>query len=440
MKYAKFFELAKEAGIQDAELYIHKSYSLSISLFHGEVDNYSANNGFTVSARGLVNGKFGAATCDVWNQDKANYLISEIVKNANVNENDDPAFIFEGSKKYKKVSTFNKDLALISIDTKLEKLHELETSIKEFDERIVEVAGAEYNEVIEETILMNSKGLKLNQKSNYFVVVGQAVAKEGEQVKSGYDLLLENDFSKLNVKELAAKIGKGVIEQLGGEPCESNTYKAVLSQDVVSALLSVYIGSADAEEVQKRSSLFIGKLNEKVASSKVIIEDRPLDKTLFARPFDDEGVATYNKAIVKNGKLQGYLYNLTTAAKDGVETTGNASRGGGKMHVSPFYLVLKPGKKSQEELFQEVGNGVYITDVSGLHAGMNPQSGNFSLQSTGFLIKNGKKDRGLDIITVSGNLMDIFKDIIEVGNDSKVFASGASVPSVLIKKIAVSGK
>ena len=100
---------------------------------------------------------------------------------------------------------------------------------------------------------------------------------------------------------------------------------------------------------------------------------------------------------------------------------------------------MKPGKKSQEELFQEVGNGVYITDVSGLHAGLNPRSGNFSLQSTGFLIKDGKKDRGLDIITVSGNLVSLFKDIQLVGNDSKEFI-GCKVPSVVVKTLGVSGK
>lgn len=440
MKYEKFFELAKQAGIQDAELYIRKSYSLSFSLFHGEVDNYSSNNGFSVAARGLVNGKFGSASCDVWTEEKAKYLVKEIVSNAKINENEDPAFIFEGSPKYKKVNTFNKELTNVSIDVKLEKLHELEKAIKEYDEKITEVAGVEYNEISENVILMNSKGLKLNQKSNYYVYIGQAVAKLGEQVKSGYDLYLDNDYSKFDVKKLAEKVGKAVVSQLGGEACESATYKAVLSPDVVSAFMNFYIGSADAEEVQKKSSLFIGKLNEKVASSKVTIEDRPLDKTLFARNFDDEGVATYNKPIIKGGKLMTYLYNLTTAAKDGVQTTGNAARGGGKMSISPFYLAFKPGKKTQEQLFEEVGNGVYITDVSGLHAGMNPQSGNFSLQSTGFLIKDGKKDRGLDIITVSGNLMDVFKDIIEVGNDVKVFTSGCSCPSVMIKKIAVSGK
>ena len=86
MKYDKFFLLAKEAGIEEAELYIGTSRSLSISLFHGEVDNYSDNVGYVILARGLVNGKFGAATCDVWNAEKAQYLVNEIVANAKVIE------------------------------------------------------------------------------------------------------------------------------------------------------------------------------------------------------------------------------------------------------------------------------------------------------------------------------------------------------------------
>ena len=440
MRYDKFFALAKEAGIEEAELYIGESFSLSFSLFHSEVDNYSSNKSMTILARGIVNGKFGTATCDSWSNEHAKYLVNEIVANAKVIENEDPAFIFEGSPKYKKISTFNKDLQNVSIDEKMKKLYELEAAIKNGDPRIIEVGGVEYSESAESVTIMNSKGLKLVQKSNYFVYIGQAVAKEGDQVKSGYELFLDNDFSKFDVKKLAKEAVENTVSQLGGEACESNTYQAVLSPDVVKSLLSFYVGNADAEEVQKHSSLFIGKLGQKVASSKITVEDKPLQRNVFTRWFDDEGVATYNKAIIKNGVLQTYLYNLTTAAKDGVQSTGNASRGGSKMGISTFFLQLKPGKKSQEELFQQVGNGVYITDVSGLHAGLNPQSGNFSLQSTGFLIKDGKKDKGLDVITVSGNLVELFKDVLEVGNDERVFPSGVACSSVLIKKIVVSGK
>ena len=368
MKYDKFFELAKQAGVEEAELYIGESFSLSFSLFHSEVDNYSSNKSMTILARGIVNGKFGTANCDSWSGERAKYLVDEIVANAKVIENEDPAFIFEGSPKYKKINTFNKELGGISIDTKMKKLHELEEKIKKGDARVIEVGGVEYSESAESVTILNSKGLKLSHKSNYFVYFGQAVAKEGAQVKSGYELFLGNDFNEFDVDKLAKEVVETTVRQLGGEPCESATYKTVLSPDVVKSFLGAYVGNADAEEVQKRSSLFIGKLNQKIASRKITIEDKPLQRNIFARWFDDEGVATYNKPIIKNGVLQTYLYNLTTAAKEGVQSTGNASRGGSKMGISTFFLSLKPGKKSQEQLFEEVQDGVYITEVSGLHA------------------------------------------------------------------------
>ena len=240
---------------------------------------------------------------------------------------------------------------------------------------------------------MNSYGLNLKQKFNYFYIYGAVLAKQGEQVKSGYDFTFGNDFRIVNVDELAERIVKKTVAKLGGEPCESKVYKAILAPRVISSFMNVYMDHADAENVQKNSSLFIGKIGEKVASSKVTIEDRPHEKgSLNAKSFDDEGVATYNKFLIKKGKLQGYMYNLTTAAKDGVESTGNAVRGGSKMSVAPINLVLKPGKKLFDELVKEVGDGVYITEVQGMHAGMNSQSGKFSLQSTGFLIKDGKID------------------------------------------------
>ncbi|MBE6141246.1 MAG: TldD/PmbA family protein [Erysipelotrichaceae bacterium] len=438
MKYDYFFKLAKEKGIEECELKIYETYSLSFSLFHSEMDDYQVNDGYSIIARGLINGKFGSASCDVWNKDKAEFLVSEIVKNASVIEDDDPMFIYKGDAKYKKINTYNKELMDIPANKKIEKLYELEKLIKE-GEKITEVAGVSYSETRTTSTLLNSHGLKLSQKNNYFFIMGEAVAKEGDQVKTGYDFLFSNDFNQVNPKELADKIIEETTSQLGGEPCASGDYQVVLDNSCVASLLGAYLSSVDAEEVQKHTSLFEGKLNTKIASNKLTIEDRPLQKTLFGRGFDDEGVATYNKPIIKNGVLMTYLYNLTTAAKDGVKSTGNGF-GGAKIGTSPVFVYMKPGKKSLEELFQEVNNGVYITDIQGLHAGLDPQTGNFSLQSTGFLIKDGKKDRPLDIITVSGNLMKLFNDIKTIGNDSKTFISAVSCPSIVIKKLSIGGK
>ena len=178
-KYDKFFALAKEAGLEQAELFISESRELSISLFHGEVDEYKDNNGYSIIARGILNGKCGAASADVWNKDKAAWLIKEIVANAKVIENDDPIIIFKGSEKYHKVNTFNKALEEVTIEQKMEKLHALEKALKEIDSRIIEVAGTEYSQSTEKVTLVNSNGLNLTQKSNYYTFIAQCVAKEG---------------------------------------------------------------------------------------------------------------------------------------------------------------------------------------------------------------------------------------------------------------------
>ena len=440
MKYDKFFELAKQAGIDETELFISTSYSLSFSLFHGEVDKYSVEDGSSYYARGLYNGKFGVAVSDVYDKNKANYLVEEIKNNAGLIESEDPAILFKGSKKYKKINSYNPELSKVSVDDKMAKLFELEKRIKELDERIVEIEAVEYSEAESSITLINSHGLKLTQKTNYFVYAGVAVAKLGEQVKTGFEIYFHNDFSKFDVEELAKKVVAATVSQLGGEPCASMTCKAVLDQSVVASLLGAYLSNASAEQVQKNSSLFIGKLGQKVASKKLTVMDMPLKKSIFCRWFDDEGVAAYNKPIIKNGVLQTYLYNLSTAAKAGVETTGNGFKSGGKIGIGSTCVTVKPGKLNQEQLFEKAENGIYITSISGLHAGLNAQSGNFSLQASGFLIENGKKTTPVDLITVGGNLVEVFTDIIEVGSDLKETVGGTSIPSLLIKKIKVSGK
>ena len=440
MKFDKFFELAKQAGIEEAEITFSSSYSLSFSLFHNEIDSYATSNSYSFYARGIYKGKLGSISSDVYNSKMAKFFVDQIIANASVVENDDPVFIFKGSEKYRKINTFNRQLGTIPVEKKIEAARYLEKEIRNGDSRIIEVSTVGYEETSSSMTIMNSHGLKLSQKSNHYIIYAGAVASENGQTKTGFDFFFDNDYQKFVPNELVKSVIKETVSQLGGSPCDSATYRAVLSQSVVSSLMSAYVSSAIAEDVQKNSSLFIGKLGQKVASSKVTIEDLPLAKTVFAKSFDDEGVATSNKPIIKNGKLVTYLYNLTTAAKDGVESTGNGVTGGSKVYTSPAYLKMKPGKKSLEQLFEEIGNGVYITDVQGLHAGLNSRTGNFSLQSTGFLVKDGKKDRPLDIITVSGNLVDLFHNIESVGSDSKEFISATNCPSVIVKKLVISGK
>jgi PmbA protein len=440
MSYTKYFEKAKQEGLESLELYIGHKYELSFGLFHSEVASYSLSDTAGVSARGIYQGKIGYAYSEKVAKDTPTFLVTQIKENALGVDKDDPAIIFKGSEKYKKKNIFNEDIAKISIDEKMKNLYEIEAKLKAADPRVVEVESCDYSESQDETVLVNSYGLKLKSKSNYFYYYASVVVKEGEDVKTGYKVKLANDPKEFVIDDFVKAVIKNAVDKLGGKPCASKKYPTVLSPKVTASLVGVYLESASAEEVQRHSSLLEGQLHNKIASSKVTISELPLKKTCFFRYFDDEGVATYNKPIIEKGVLQTYLYNLTTAAKDGVTTTANGYKAGGRVDIGYVNVELKPGRKHLSEVLGKIKEGLYIEEVQGLHAGMNAQSGNFSLQASGFMIRDGKIAEPVNLITVAGNLKQLFLDIKEVADDSELQLSSISAPSVFVKKLAISGK
>ena len=170
--------------------------------------------------------------------------------------------------------------------------------------------------------------------------------------------------------------------------------------------------------------------------------ENPLEKNVFFRYFDDEGVATFAKPLIEKGILKTYLYNLETARIDGVPSTGNGYKGSakGKIGIRFNNVIVKEGKQSEEEIFSTISEGIYITEVQGLHAGMNKTSGNFSLQAAGFMIRDGKLAEPVNLITIAGNLLKVMEDIKALANNSETQLSSITCPSVYIKSIAVSGK
>ncbi|MFA7378008.1 MAG: TldD/PmbA family protein [Erysipelotrichia bacterium] len=440
MNHRKFFELAASKGITASEIYSSKKYSLSFELFHSEVSSYSTSESFSMSARGIYNDKFGVAITEKVDRFTPELLVNEIIANAKVIEKHDKALLFKGSEKYHKRNLYNKEIPAISIDQKMKNLYEIEAKLKKADPRIIEIETVSYSEDAVEVNLVNSYGLNLKSKSNYYVYAAAVVVKQGEEVKTGYKVLLSNDPKELDIDKFVKQVVEDATRKLGGTQCDSKKYPIVLNQKTAASFLEPYLESASAEEVQKHSSFFIGKLNQPVASKKVTILEQPLLKNCFFRYFDDEGVATTNKKIVEKGILKTYLYNLETAQREGKVTTGNGYRGGSKMGVSFVNPSIKPGRKSEAELLSKIKTGVYISSVAGLHSGLNPQSGNFSLQAEGFMIRDGKIAEPLSLITVAGNLLEMFMNVREVGNNPELQLSGISSPSLLIKNLAVSGK
>jgi len=440
--YDLFLKKAKEAGIDPCEIGFSMSSSNSISLYHGEVEGVETNKTCHTSIRGIYNGKMGFILINKITKGNIDQIIEDIKNNAKVIEKDEKPIIFKGSKKYRKINTYNPKLKDIPFEDKKKLLFELEKAAYEKDKRITDVESVSFAEGEGYLLIYNSYGLKLKQKGNDFTYSISIVAEENGDKKTNYDFYIGNNFDDfLNKKDnLIERLTKEGLEKLGGQPIKSGKTKIVLSPECVSSLLDYYLPHCIAEKVQKHTSLFEGKLHQQIASKKLTVQETPLNKTIFAKWFDDEGVATYNKYLFKNGVLQTYLYNLETAAKDGVESTGNGYNTGSKIVTDINSVVVKPGKKTQEQLFEQVKNGLYITNLKGMNSGINSQSGNFSLPCEGFEIVDGKKGNPVSLITVAGNIMEVFRDIIEVGCDSKVSYGGTSTPSMYIKSLNITGK
>jgi PmbA protein len=440
MKVQQFFDLAKEKGLSAAQIQISSGKSLSIKLFHHEIDNYSLNNDQSVVACGIYNGKFGSCKTQKMGKSVFEFLINGIIENASLSEKAETADLFKGSEKYHKKNVFNPELAKVDVKEKIALLHKVEDDLYAFDKRITEVDAVEYEESESKSEFYNSFGLKLKQHSNYFVIVGSAVAKSGEEVKTDYEIHLGNDLASFDEADFVKSIGEKIIKKFGGTQCVSGKYPTVLKRGIFSDLIGYFLESASSDEVQRNSSLLIGKLGQKIASSKLTITEKPLSKNVFFSYFDDEGVATQNKDIVKNGVLKTYLYNRETAKKDGVESTGNGRWMGNKIGISFGNVVVKSSKKSFEDLIAPIKEGVYITSIEGLGTGMNSQSGNFSCQAQGFMIRDGKVAEPLNLITLSGNLIKVLQDIKGFDNQAKLLTDSTTCADVLIKSMSIGGK
>lgn len=439
-KYEKFFLKAQKENIEALEITIRKSSNFSFKFFNNEIDSYKISDSFKLSARGIYNGKMGTADSEKFDKNTVDYIISKIKENALLLDSEDKPFIFEGSETYKKRNVFNKKLANTSAQEKIEKIKKLDAAIKKASD-LIEKVETQYQESTQEYTILNSYGLKLTSKGNYALVYSSATATdENNETKASWSYRFVDDLEAIDEKEFAKEVVEKTISQFNSAPCASGKYRCILAPGATGVLLSALLSNISAEEVQKKSSLLADKLNQKVVSSKVTVLESPLKKTPFFRYFDDEGVATYNKTLIKNGVLQTYAYNLQTAYKDKVDSTGNGYKQRGKVGIDLVNVSMKPGRLDKEQLLKKLNNGIYIEEIGGEHAGIHPESGNFSLIASGFMVEDGKKGQPVSLITVAGNIFDVFNDVIAVGKDLKLQLNGYDVPEILIRKIMVAGK
>lgn len=436
----KLFEKASLKGIDEFEIYFLSNLNTSIKIYQGKIENFSNNQNQGISFRGMVDGKMGYSYSKSLEDEDIDFLINEVIENASCIESLDKQFIYGEKANYTDTITYSS--AIENIDTDLVKdfLIKMEEYALSIDKRIKKVNFCSFAMGSGEKIIKNSKGLELHSKENICYTYISVIVEENGIVKTGSHFQLGRDFSKFDYKELSEVAVKRALNKFGTITLTKVPKTCVIENLAFSSLLGAMSNIFSAEAVQKNISKLKGKLNEAVASSIVTLVDDPFLKDGLANSsFDDEGVPTSYKEIIQDGVLKTYLYNLKTAYKDGVSSTGNGVKGSykGTVGISSFNLYIKPSSKSFDKMIENIKEGIFITDFAGLHSGLNTISGDFSLAGEGFYIKDGKIDRPLNQITISGNFFELLKNIKDIAKDIKFSFSSVGSPSIMVEGLKV---
>lgn len=439
----KLFEEAKKSGLEEFEIYFSDKESLSINIYKEEVEKYNLNKSFGVSFRAKVDGKMGYSYTEIIDEAAIKMLVENAKASALSIEDEDVQFIYEGDKEYSKVVNYHKELENIDAKELIDLGIAMEKECKAYSDKVDNFIGCGVSYVNFNYGLMNSKGLELNDKSNLLsAYVVPVIDIEGNKY-DGFGYQIAKKVSDMNPKKIAKEAIDEAMEKVGAKSVKSNKYKTVIKNEAMVSLLQAFCGIFDGDLAQKGMSLLKDKEGEIIASEKITIIDNPLMKDgLASVAFDDEGVATFKKALIEKGQLKTLLHNLKTAHKAGIKSTGSGFKSSysSPVGVGPTNFYIENGEKDFDELLKEVGSGIIISEFSGLHAGANAITGEFSLAAKGFMIENGKKSYPVEQITVAGNFFNLLKDVEEVCSDIKFPMSSFGSPSVLVKELSIAGE
>ncbi len=435
---------AESLGIAEYELYYQAEESTSVSAFKHEMNQFTASTEGGVCFRCIVNGKMGYAATEALNQQEAEAIVEQARENATVLEADEPVFLCEGGKEYNKLELTPYDLP--KTDALIETVLGTQEKIYAANPAVMDGSSTQGISACSRIAIVNSKGLDLSYENNLAGLVVGAVVSDGKEMANDYQIKL-GKLDTLDTKALADKAVGTALQKLGGEVAPTGVYPVVFDPEAMSDLLSTYSSIFSSEAAQKGLSKLADKEGQTIASPAVTLVDDPFHKeSPMPIHFDAEGCPTATKNVIEKGVLKTLLYNMKTAAVAGKETTGNASKAGysASVAVRPFTMYLAGGELTEKELLQKAGNGIYINSLGGLHAGADPISGDFSLQSAGFMIENGVKTTAVKSFTVAGNFYDLLKNIVAVANNTTLPAAmgitAFGAPSVLVENLSIAGK
>ena len=434
--YESWIALGKAKGLTDLEVFSTRNKSLALTIYQGKLEKHVKSDVEQVTIRGIYNNKLSTIRFENLREENVDKMLDQLIENAKALTASEPAIIFEGSLSYPKIEEERFDFNQVPVTQKIELLKKLEQGILD-NPSVTQVQTTQYQELDVETTLTNSKGLNLSKRNTYAYAYAIGVFQKDDDIKTAYDVKLVKNFTQFNVEEMIKTTVDQGLSKLGGKSIPTGSYPVVFSNEMFSEILGAFTSIFSGEAAFRNMSALKNKVNEKVFGDNINIINDPLHQpSHFKIPFDDEGVACQKRSVVENGVFKGFNHNLKTASLFKTEPTGNGFSGG----IAPTNLYLEPGHHSFDEMIKDIKDGVYITDLVGIHAGVKAVSGDFSLQASGIKIIDGKLDHAVKMIVVSGNFFTVMNQVVGLASDLKYDLSGIASPSVYVQSLMISGE
>ena len=436
-------EAAVAAGAGDAEAWAERSTSRDIRVYDGRVESMSDAGGRGVGVRAFAGKRSGYAYGTDLSDEGVAELARAALEAAEVADEDEFAGLPEDFGAADVNGLASPAFADWGTGRKVELALEIERAARAHD-GISQVENAVYSDAEGSVSLVNSRGFAASFDATQAWAYASAFAGEGDDLMTGLGVGLGRDPEALDPKAIGDEAAQRALALMGARRPESRRCPVVLDAFVAASFLG-FIGSMlSAEAVQRGRSLFAGREGDEVADPALaLVDDGTQPDGPGSAPFDGEGSRTRRTPLIEGGRLLGFLYDARTARKANTETTGNASRGSYRSppSVGTTNLVIEPGEEDLAGLVRLAGDGLYVTEVAGLHSGVNPVSGTFSVGATGRLITGGELGQPVRELTIASDLVSMLKAVRAVGSEGRWVPFGGSVkaPPVLIAEMSVSG-
>jgi PmbA protein len=436
-------EAALAAGASDADAWVEESTSRRVRVYAGEVESLSDAGAHGVGVRAFAGNRAGYAYGTDLSDDGVAEVARAAREAAELADEDEYEGLPDETGSSDVDGLASPDFGGWSTERVVELALEVDRAARS-REGVTQVENSVYSDARGSVAIANSRGFAASYSATQAWAYSSAFAGEGADLMTGLGVGMGRDPGELDAEAIGAEAAERALALVGARQPASRRCPVVLDAFVAASFIGFIGAMTSADAVQRGRSLFADREGEEVADPALrLVDDGTEPEGPSSAPFDGEGTPTRSTPLIEDGRLLGFLYDSRTARKAGRSSTGNASRGSYRSSpsVGTTNLVVEAGELDLAELAARAGDGLYVTDVAGLHSGVNAVSGTFSVGASGRLIENGEFGAPVREITIASDLVSMLKGVRFVGSEARWVPFGGSVKTapLMVAEMAVSG-